>query len=196
MVLAHETIEHKARHFIRWHPTLAARLAALNAMADWASHFNPQWKVANMIENVTTLFALLEKHGARYLVMGGFAAIIYGVPRFTNDVDLFIEGTDENIEKVISALIEFGSAQAEVFKTLNSTIVTFIEFDDSSVKTDIMVQAPGLIWETAWANRQEKSYQGQTFYAISRADLIAAKRAAGRWQDLEDVKALEATHDQ
>lgn|GEM_PF-534924 len=190
--LPHETIEHKARHFVSWHPTLVARLAAFNAMADWASHFNPQWKVANMVENITTLFALLNKHNARYLVMGGFAAVIYGVPRFTDDVDFFIEGTEENITNTINALIDFGSDQAQVFKTMRSTIVKFIEFDDLPVKADIMVQTPGLVWESAWANRNVQSYQGQTFYALSRADLISAKRAAGRWQDIEDVKALES----
>ena len=78
---------------------------------------------------------------------------------------------------------------------VESTIVTLIEFDDLPLKTDLMVKVPGLVWENAWQNRRRQAYQDQPFYVISRADLIIAKRAAGRWQDLEDIKALEATSD-
>ncbi|MEM7129309.1 MAG: DUF6036 family nucleotidyltransferase [Chloroflexota bacterium] len=195
MELPHETIEKKARHFIRWNPTIEMRLAQLNEMANFAGHFNPEWKTENMIVKATDLFAALEKEGAQYLVMGGFAAIIYGVPRLTIDVDLFIEGSDENISQVIDALIALGSEQAKVFKSLNSTIVTFIEFDDLPVKTDIMVKVPGVKWDNAWANRTQQIYQDQPFTSISREDLITAKRAAGRPQDLEDVRALEIAAD-
>lgn len=82
---------------------------------------------------------------------------------------------------------------AGIVKEMNATFVTIVEFDDLPVKTDVLVNVPGLTWEEAWANRVSQSYQGQTFYTVSRMDLIKAKRAAGRWQDLEDVKALEAT---
>lgn len=193
MELPHETIEKKALHFVRWNPTAEMRLIQLNEMANFANHFNPQWKIENMILKATNLFAALEKEEAKYLVIGGLAAIMYGVPRSTLDVALFIEGSDENIGRVIDALIALGSEQAQIFKTLNSTIVTFIEFDDLPVKTDIMVKVPGIEWESAWQNRVLQHYQDQPFTGIARSDLIAAKRAAGRPQDLEDVRALEAT---
>ncbi|MEZ4735988.1 MAG: nucleotidyltransferase [Caldilineaceae bacterium] len=189
----HETIERKAQHFVRWHPTSAARLQQLNEMATFAAHFNPQWKTTNMVSNATRLFAALEQHNVRYLVIGGFAATIFGVPRFTYDVDIFVENTPANINALLTALVELGSDMASIVKGMNPTFVTMMEFDDLSVKTDVLVNVPGLIWEEAWANRVPQSYQGQAFYTVSRADLIKAKRAAGRWQDLEDVKALEAT---
>lgn len=188
-----ESIERKARHFVRWHPTVAARLQQLEEMTAFAGHFNPQWKTTNMVNNATKLFAALQHHNVRYLVIGGFAATIFGVPRFTYDVDLFIENRPDNIEAMLNALIDLGSAMAAIVKTTSSTFVTLVEFDDLPVKTDILVNVPGLEWEAAWANRVLQSYQGQTFYTVSRPDLIKAKRAAGRWQDLEDVKALEAT---
>ena len=187
-----ETIVVKARHFIRWHQTTESRLDQLKEMTDWASHFNPHWKVKNMVKNAGDLFAALEQQKVRYLVMGGFAAIIYGIPRFTNDVDLFIEESTENIQRVIAALIILGSDQAAIFKELDSTIATFIEFDDLPVKIDVMVQVSGLNWTQAWENRRREVYQGQSFYVISRSDLIQTKRGAGRWQDMEDIKALEA----
>jgi Nucleotidyl transferase of unknown function (DUF2204) len=188
-----ESIERKARHFVRWHPTVAARLQQLEAMTAFAGHFNPHWKTTNMVNHATQLFAALHHHHVRYLVIGGFAATIFGVPRFTLDVDLFVENRADNIEALLNALIELGSDMAAIVKTTHSPFVTIVEFDDLPVKTDVLVNVPGLAWEVAWANRMVQSYQGQTFYTVSRADLIKAKRAVGRWQDLEDVKALEAT---
>lgn len=188
-----ETIERKARHFVRWHPTAEARLQQLDEMATFAAHFNPQWKTTNMVSNATKLFAALAQHNVRYLVIGGFAATIFGVPRFTYAVDIFVENTPENIDALLTALIELGSGMAELIKNMNLTFVTIVEFDDLPVKTDVLVTVPGLLWQEAWANRVPQAYQAQTFYTVSRTDLIKAKRAAGRWQDLEDVKALEAT---
>jgi hypothetical protein len=188
-----ETIERKARHFVRWHPTTEARLQQLDEMATFAGHFNPQWKTTNMVSNATRLFAALEQHNVRYLVIGGFAATIFGVPRFTYDVNIFVENTPENIDALLTALVELGSTMASIVKGMTPTFVTIVEFDDLPVKTDVLVNVPGLAWAEAWANRVPQSYQGQTFYTVSRTDLIKAKRAAGRWQDLEDVKALEAT---
>lgn len=187
-----ETIEQKARHFVRWHPTTEARLQQLEEMATFAGHFNPQWKTTNIVSNATKLFAALEQHHVRYLVIGGFAAAIFGVPRFTYEVDLFVENTPDNLEAMLTALIELGSDMAGIVKGMNPTFVTIVEFDDLPVKTDVLGNVPGLEWQEAWANRVSQSYQGHTFYTVSRADLIKAKRAAGRWQDLEDVKALEA----
>lgn len=51
--------------------------------------------------------------------------------------------------------------------------------------------APGLLFEDAWQNRERMEYQGQIFYIVSREDLIASKRAAGREVDLEDARLLE-----
>lgn len=190
-----ESIERKARHFVRWNPTTQARLDQLAQMADFAGHFNAQWKSTNMVHNATTLFAALERHRARYLVIGGFAANIYGVPRFTYDVDLFIENSPENIATVLDALIELGSDLAQIAKATGGHLVTILEIDDLPVKTDLLVNVPGLTWEAAWQNRVLQTYKDQQFYTVARADLIRAKRAAGRFQDLEDVKALEATDD-
>lgn len=204
-----EAIERKARHFVHWYPTTEARLQQLEKMAAFAGHFNPQWKTTNMVSNATNLFAALARHGVHYLVIGGFAALehnqavylviggyaarAYGVPRFTDDVDLFIESSPDNIRRVMDALVCLGSDQAQIFNAMNSTIVTFLEIDDLPLKTDIMVNVPGLDFANAWQHVKTHHLEGQKVYLVARADLIKSKRAAGRWQDLEDVKALEAT---
>lgn len=63
------------------------------------------------------------------------------------------------------------------------------------VRIDVQTRTPGLIFADAWARRETMTYEGQSFLVVSRADLIASKRAAGRLRDLEDVRALEVTDD-
>jgi competence protein ComGF len=59
------------------------------------------------------------------------------------------------------------------------------------VRLDVQTSTPGLEFQEAKRHRVRMEYQGQVFYIVSRADLIASKRAAGRPIDLEDVRALE-----
>ena len=60
------------------------------------------------------------------------------------------------------------------------------------VRIDVQTRTPGLTFAEAWARRQTMTYESQTFFVVSRADLIVSKRAAGRPRDLEDVRVLEA----
>jgi len=59
------------------------------------------------------------------------------------------------------------------------------------LRIDVQTSTPGLVFEQAWQRRVAMSYRDQTFLVVSRADLIASKRAAGRKVDLEDVRLLE-----
>jgi len=61
------------------------------------------------------------------------------------------------------------------------------------VRIDVQTSTPGLSFAQAWPRRIVMVYQGQSFHVVSRADLIAAKRAAGRPVDLDDVRQLLAT---
>jgi len=58
------------------------------------------------------------------------------------------------------------------------------------VRIDVQTFTPGIRFEDAWQNREIMDYQGQSFYVVSKRDLIASKRAAGRSIDLEDIRLL------
>jgi hypothetical protein len=60
------------------------------------------------------------------------------------------------------------------------------------VRIDVQTSTPGITFEEAWRRKETMSYEGRTLYVICRGDLIAAKKAAGRKVDLEDVSMLEA----
>lgn len=69
----------------------------------------------NIQPDFKELLALLEKHQVEYMIVGGYAVAFHGYPRFTNDIDVFFENSDENINKIISALIEFGFSEVDIY---------------------------------------------------------------------------------
>jgi len=123
------------------------------------------------------------------LVIGGIAAILYGVPRTTFDLDILIEATPENADNLLKALIESGLGTASMIdkeKLLEHEITIFKD----RVRIDVQTFTPGIEFEKAWQVKEEMDYKGQKFFVVSKADLIASKIASGRQIDLDDVKML------
>lgn len=133
-----------------------------------------------MLNRLTDVFASFQRHRVKYLVIGGIAAVLYGVPRATFDLDALIEA-------------ELGTASlTSADELLASEITVFADW----VRIDVQTRTPGLDFETAWEKRNEMEYRGQPFYIVSREDLISSKRAAGRDVDLQDVRLLELPEDE
>jgi hypothetical protein len=57
-----------------------------------------------MLDQLQTVFASLQRNDVRYVVIGGIAAVLYGVPRATFDLDILIEPTVENAQSLLDAL--------------------------------------------------------------------------------------------
>jgi tRNA nucleotidyltransferase/poly(A) polymerase len=147
-----------------------------------------------MLNQLQDVFLSLHKHDVRYLVIGGIAAILYGVPRATFDLDILIEATPENAQKLLDALLEAGLGTAEL-TTAEQVVAHEITIFQDRVRIDVQTATPGIEFEEAWGRRQVTDYQGRSFNLVSREDLISSKRAAGREQDLEDVRLLELGDD-
>ncbi|RME46561.1 MAG: hypothetical protein D6791_07980 [Chloroflexi bacterium] len=143
-----------------------------------------------MLNRLQAVFASLEKHDVRYVVIGGIAAVLHGVPRATFDLDILIDATPENAQRLLDAFLEARLGTAALITAEELLTYEITVFNDW-VRIDVQTSTPGLTFEKAWRDRVNMEYQGQTFYVVSREDLVASKRAAGREVDLEDVRLLE-----
>jgi len=132
----------------------------------------------------------LNRHNVRYVVIGGIAAVLHGVPRATFDLDMLIEASPDNAQRLIDALLAAGLGTAAL-TTAGEILANEITVFKDRVRVDVQTSTPGLTFDDAWAHRLSMEYQGEPFNVASRADLISAKRAAGRPVDLEDVRLLE-----
>ncbi|MEO6325864.1 MAG: DUF6036 family nucleotidyltransferase [Thermoanaerobaculia bacterium] len=143
-----------------------------------------------MLNRLQGVFASFHSHNVRYVVIGGIAAVLHGVPRATFDLDILIEATTENGANILKALESAGFGTATL-TTVDDLLAHEITIFNDRVRIDVQTFTPGLLFADAWARRQTMHYNAQPFYVASLPDLIASKKAAGRPRDLEDVKQLE-----
>ena len=136
------------------------------------------------------LLRLFNASQVKYLVIGGYALIQYAEPRYTKGLDLWINADASNAQAVYRALREFGTPLADLTEADFTQEGYFCQMGVPPVRVDILMGIPGVVFAEAWPRRMEVDFDGLLVSFISRQDLIAAKRAAGRPQDLLDVEQL------
>ena len=138
------------------------------------------------------LLQCLNEAGARYLIVGAYAVIYHTEPRYTKDLDIWVEPTPENAAKVWNALARFGAPLADL--TLadlsNPDIVFQIGIEPNRI--DILLDVEGLNFSEAWERRVSGTYEDQKILILGYQDTLDAKKAAGREQDLLDERRLRA----
>jgi predicted nucleotidyltransferase len=143
-----------------------------------------------MLNRLQDVFKSFQRHDVRYVVIGGVASVLHGVPRATFDLDILIEASTENAEQLLAALIDAGFGTAAMTNAQDVVAHEITVFNDR-VRIDVQTRTPGLSFQDAWRRRKTVTYEGQDFFIVSKEDLIASKRAAGREVDLSDVRLLE-----
>jgi hypothetical protein len=143
-----------------------------------------------MLNRLQGVFRSFQQHDVKYVVIGGIAAILHGVPRTTFDLDILIEATPDNTKRMLDALLDAGVGSASL-TTVEDLLANEITIFKDRVRLDVQTSTPGIRFADAWQHRKTVIYQGQEFFILSKEDLIASKRAAGRSVDLEDVRLLE-----
>ena len=137
------------------------------------------------------LLNLFKKHNVRYLIIGGYAVMRYTEPRFTKDLDLLVAVDEENAQAVYSALKEFGAPLQNLSPEDFAEEGYFYQMGSPPLRVDVLMSIPGVSFVEAWQNRETVKVAEAEMQFISKDDLIKAKRASGRPQDLLDLENLE-----
>ncbi len=143
-----------------------------------------------MLNRLQDVFKSFQQHEVKYVVIGGVASVLHGVPRATFDLDILIEATAQNAKRLLKALAEAGFGTATMTSAEDIVAHEITVFNDR-VRIDVQTKTPGVTFEEVWLRRKTINYQGQDFFVLSRDDLIASKRACGRDVDIEDIRLLE-----
>ena len=147
-----------------------------------------------MYQDYKDLLSAFHAHGVKYLIVGGYAVIFYAQPRFTKDIDLFIKADPANAQATYAALAEFGVSLQGIRPEELADRSSFFRFGRDPHGFDILPDLPGVDFDAAWERRVEGVVDpdsGLSAFFISKDDLIAAKLASGRPQDLADVSAIQ-----
>lgn len=134
---------------------------------------------------------LCNEHHVKYLVVGGYAVSIHGYPRYTKDLDVCIESSEENAEKMVDVISDFGLGSLKLTKEdfLKKNFITQLGYEP--LRIDILNEVDGVSFSAAWQNKREVVYEGLKINFIGYNELLVLKQLAGRSQDLTDIKKLE-----
>lgn len=131
----------------------------------------------------------------RYLVAGGYAVIHHSQPRYTKDIDIWLDPTDENASRLMKAFRQFGIPLIGVTKEDFATPGTQFNLGVAPCEIDFLTTIPGLEFESAWNNRVRSMESDFPIFYLGKADLIVSKQTAGRLQDLADIDELRRAPD-
>ncbi len=137
------------------------------------------------------LFAALNAAGAKFLLVGGYALAHHGHPRFTRDLDVWVEAEPDNAARVFAALGAFGAPLQDLGREDLEREGLIFQIGVAPNRIDIITSIDGVAFADAWEAREQTSYGGHPVPVLARSHLIANKRASGRPQDLVDLEELE-----
>jgi hypothetical protein len=133
---------------------------------------------------------LLSSRRIKYLLVGGHAVAFHGFPRFTGDVDFFIDTSPENAAQVAAAVGDFGFASLGLTEADFREPETIIQLGRPPHRIDLLTSITAVSFQEAWQSRVETDLDGIPVWVISKDLLVRNKLAVGRPQDLADAKRI------
>jgi hypothetical protein len=137
------------------------------------------------------LFSAFGAHDVRFLVVGAYAVTFHSRPRFTKDLDVWIDPEPRNAERAWRALAAFGAPLSGVKPEDFTRPEAVYQIGIAPNRIDVLTSITAVDFAMAWSRRVPSEYGGAPIHVLGREDLIANKRAVGRPRDLEDAAELE-----
>jgi hypothetical protein len=137
------------------------------------------------------LLAAFNARGVDFLIVGAHALAAHGLVRATKDLDVWVRPGPDNAERVLEALSDFGAPLQDLTVDDLSKPGLIFQIGVEPIRIDVITAIDGVTFPNAWAQRVSARFADQQVAVLSREHLLTNKRAAGRDQDLIDVKWLE-----
>jgi predicted nucleotidyltransferase len=148
-----------------------------------ANIFNPDFR---------DFLEALRRWQVRYILVGGYSVILHGYSRTTGDMDIWVEKTRANYDRLSNAFYEFGMSTFDMTEDnfLNNPNLDVFTFGRQPVAIDIITAIKGLEFTATYNQAKNVEVEGLTIRLIHYNDLLTAKRAAGRPRDINDIDNL------
>ncbi len=142
--------------------------------------------------DLSELLRSMKARRVRFVVVGGYALAVAGVPRATYDLDVFVEPSKVNARRLAAVFKEFGYAElARIAPTYFAKVKQIAAIGRKPLQVDFITTIDGLDFPEAWRGRTEVEIDGVAIPFLGFDALLKNKRASGRDKDLVDVQSLE-----
>lgn len=145
-------------------------------------------------DDIRELIETFIRHNVDFAVCGGHAVAFHGYPRLTMDVDLLLNPTQGNADRVMDALVDFGFGNAGVPRDAFTKAGTAVTLGAQPNQVDLLTSISSTPTEAVMSRTVLGEFEEREVRFIGREDLIEAKRQAGRPKDLADLDELERFH--
>ena len=133
----------------------------------------------------------LNNNQVRYLIIGGYAVALHGHPRYTKDLDVWVECSRKNAQAIVEALIQFGMGSLGLTSEDFLVPDQVVQLGYPPNRIDILVSVSGVEFASCYEKRVTISLDGVAAIFIDLENLKKNKKASGRMQDLADLENLE-----
>lgn len=140
-----------------------------------------------LLKDLREFIELLNAHEVRYVLVGGYAVAYHGFPRYTGDIDFFVDVTDDNPQRLSKVLRDFGFDEEQIDVDLFSRDNQIIQIGLPPSRIDLLTSISGVTFAEAWATRQSALIDGLSVHIISRELLRRNKQSSARPKDLIDL---------
>ena len=172
-----------------WHFGFRALFSsALKRLNFYASSTLPPYPMLD--KNFKEFVQLLNANAVEYLIVGGYALMAHGHPRYTGDIDFWVSPAQKNIANLLVALEQFGFASLQLKPSDFQNPDTIIQLGFPPERIDLMLSVSGVEFESAYAVRLDVELEDVRVNVINREDFIRNKQATGRDKDFLDLKEL------
>jgi hypothetical protein len=137
------------------------------------------------------MLRVLLDNGVKFLLVGAYAMSAHGYPRATGDIDIWVEPSTENSERVYRALAQFGAPLHELEEGTFVKLGVVFQIGVAPRRIDVMSSVSGVEFDEAYHHRQTVEIEGMPVPILSHDDLVRNKRATGRDKDRLDADRLE-----
>jgi hypothetical protein len=146
--------------------------------------------LAQLQTDLNEFVGLLNSHKVEYLVVGGHAVAFHGHPRFTGDIDFFINATAENARRILDVLSSFGFGNLGISAEDLTSPDKVVQLGRPPNRIDLLTTISGVTFSDAWGTRAAGDLGGHAVNFLGWDALIRNKTASGRDKDQVDVKTL------
>jgi hypothetical protein len=144
-----------------------------------------------LADDLREFVGLLLSKKVEFLIVGAYALAFHKTPRYTGDIDIFVNNSAENAARIIEALKDFG------FGSLGLTNEDFesgdqvVQLGIAPNRIDLLTKISGVSFEEAWPDRQEGELDGLHVPFLSAPHMVRNKLSSARDKDLVDAKKLQ-----
>lgn len=143
-----------------------------------------------LAEDFREFLKLCLRHEVRFLVIGGYAVVHHSRPRYTGDLDIWVDSSKANAERIISALRDFGFTGDDVTTELITSRKQIIRMGFEPMRLELFTRIPGVVFSRCYPRRIMVKMGTMEVPFIGLADLKKNKKASGRLKDLQDLEEL------